>query len=106
MKPLSLTSVQALSNLHEKYPQDQITRINQLLAEQKKLEDEYQKLITDAGTQFKAGKYNEARISYTNAGTLKPAEKLPKEKIAEIDGILAGLKLKGRKLYKSNKYRF
>ena len=31
---------------------------------------------------------------YMNAGTLKPSEKLPKDKIAEIDGILADLQNK------------
>jgi tetratricopeptide (TPR) repeat protein len=78
----------------EKYPQEQIIRINALLAEQKKLDEDYQKLLTDADVQFKTGKYDEARITYTNAGTMKPVEKLPKDKIAEIDGILAGLKHK------------
>jgi len=78
----------------EKYPQEQITRINQKLAGQKKTDDDYQKLITDAGIQLTAGKYDEARVSYTNAGLLKPVEKLPKDKIVEIDGILASLKQK------------
>ena len=89
----------------EKYPQEQIARINQLLAEQKKLDEDYQKLITDADSQLKAAKYNDARNLYTNAGTLKPLEKLPKDKIAEIDGILASTKTERRKLYKSNQYR-
>jgi tetratricopeptide (TPR) repeat protein len=78
----------------EKYPQEQIIRINAILAEQKKLDEDYRKLLTDAEVLLKAAKYDEARITYTNAGTMKPAEKLPKEKIAEIDGILAGIKLK------------
>jgi tetratricopeptide (TPR) repeat protein len=78
----------------EKYPLEQINKINTLLAEQKKLADEYQKLLTEADQLFKSGKYDEARISYTNACTMKPLEKLPKDKIIEIDGILAALKLK------------
>jgi tetratricopeptide (TPR) repeat protein len=78
----------------EKYPQDQVVKINQLLAEQKKTDDDYQKLITDADTRMTTGKYEEARGLYTTAGTLKPLEKLPKDKIAEIETILAGLKLK------------
>ncbi|MFA5972421.1 MAG: hypothetical protein WC780_08735 [Lentimicrobiaceae bacterium] len=78
----------------EKYPREQIAHINQLLAEQEKLDTDYQNLITDANTRLKAGKYDEARIAYTNAGALKPSEKLPKEKITEIDTILAGIKLK------------
>jgi tetratricopeptide (TPR) repeat protein len=78
----------------EKYPQDQIAQINAILAGQKKIDEDYQKLLTDADQQLKTGKYDDARSLYTNAGTLKPLEKLPKDKIAEIDAILAGLKLK------------
>jgi len=78
----------------EKYPQEQIVLINQKLAGQKKTDDDYQRLIADAGIQLTAAKYDDARISYSNASLLKPAEKLPKDKITEIDGILASLKLK------------
>jgi hypothetical protein len=78
----------------ETYPKDQITKINQLIADQKKLDENYQKLITDADVQFKATKYEDARSLYVNAGALKPAEKLPKDRIAEIDGLLAGIQQK------------
>ena len=78
----------------EKYPQEQIIQINALLADQKKLEEDYYKLLTDADALLKAGKYDEARTAYTNAGTMKPAEKLPKDKIADIDRMLAAIKLK------------
>ncbi len=78
----------------EKYPQEQIALINQKLAGQKKTDEDYQQLITEAGAWFTSGKYDEARISYTNAALLKPAEKLPKDKIAEIDGMLASMKLR------------
>jgi tetratricopeptide (TPR) repeat protein len=78
----------------EKYPQDQVARINQALADQKKLDEDYQKLINNGATQLNAGKYDEARRLYTDAGILKPSEKLPKDIIAEIDGILADLKNK------------
>jgi tetratricopeptide (TPR) repeat protein len=78
----------------EKYPQEQVAKINQILADQKLLDDKYQKAIADADAEMKAGKYNESRIFYANAGTLKPLEKLPKEKMAEIDVILADLQNK------------
>ncbi len=77
----------------EKYPVEQIARINKLLAEQKKLDDSYQKMVLDAEGLMKEGKYTEARILFVDAGKLKPSEKLPAEKIAELDNILAGLKL-------------
>ena len=78
----------------EKYPQEQITKVNQLIAEQKKLDDDYQKLLVDADVQFRASKYTEARKLYSDAGALKPIEKLPKDKITEIDGIIADLQSK------------
>ena len=78
----------------EKYPQDQLAKVNQLLADQKKLDDDYQKLLSDADALLKNAKYNDARVLYTNAGTLKPSEKLPKDKMAEIDSILADLQNK------------
>jgi tetratricopeptide (TPR) repeat protein len=78
----------------EKYPQDQVVVINQALAKQKKLDEDYQKLINEAATQLNTGKYDEARRLYTDAGILKPSEKLPKDIIAEIEGILADLKNK------------
>jgi tetratricopeptide (TPR) repeat protein len=78
----------------EKYPQDQIIAINKFLADQKKIDDDYQKLLTDADTQLKAAKYNEAKAIFVTASTLKPIEKLPKDKIAEIEGILSEIKSK------------
>lgn len=78
----------------EKFPQEQIVKINQLLEDQKKLDADYLKLITDADTRFKEAKYEESRTLYTNAGNLKPAEKLPKDKVTEIDKILEGIQQK------------
>jgi len=78
----------------EKYPQEQITRINQKLADLKKLDDDYQQLITEATSLLASGKYDDARNTYNHASGLKPAEKLPKDKIAEIENILAAIKLK------------
>ncbi len=76
----------------EKYPQDQVSLINKLIADQKKLDEDYLKLITDADVQLKSGKYDEARKMFVDAGKLKPAENLPKDKIAEIDGLLADIR--------------
>lgn len=78
----------------EKYPQEQLARINTLIAEQKKLNEDYQKLIADADILMKDGKFEEARGIYANAATLKPQEKLPKDKMAEISSVIATAKLK------------
>ncbi len=92
----ALEPYQRASNVKpaEQYPKDQISNINRFVAEQKKLDEDYTKLITDADTKFKATKYDESRSLYSDASTLKPAEKLPKDKIAEIDGIIAAMQLK------------
>jgi tetratricopeptide (TPR) repeat protein len=92
----ALDPYQRASNIKpaEKYPQDQVVKINKLIAEQKKVDDDYQRLIKDGSAQLNEGKYTEARRLYSDAGILKPKEKLPKDIIAEIDGILADLKNK------------
>ena len=78
----------------EKYPQEQIARINQKLADLKKLDDDYQLLITEASALMTAGKYDEAINAFNKASVLKPGENLPKNKLSEIQGILEALKLK------------
>ena len=76
----------------EKYPKDKIAEIDKILADQaakQKLEKQYQDLITQADKAFNAKDYNNAKSKYSDAANLKPDEKYPKDKIAEIDKILA-----------------
>ena len=84
----------------EKYPQDQVAEINKQLVSQKKLDEDYQKLINEGSIQLNSAKYDEARRLYTDAGLLKPSEKLPKDNIARIDGIFADLKNKDQSFSK------
>lgn len=58
----------------------------------KKLQDDYNVTIADAGTDFKNSEYQKSKGKYQKALTLKPDEILPKEQIAKIDQILADLK--------------
>jgi len=58
---------------------------------QKKIQDEYDAIIADAGTDFTNKEYQKSKGKYQKALTLKPAEELPKEQIAKIDQILADL---------------
>jgi len=92
--PEALEPYQLASTIkpNEKYAQEQIFTINQLLADQKKQDEEYQKLLTEAETLLRDKKYSESRFTYTNAGLLKPSEELPNKKIAEIDTILENIK--------------
>ncbi|MDP3643682.1 MAG: hypothetical protein Q8S54_10895 [Bacteroidota bacterium] len=57
----------------------------------KKLQDEYNAAIADAGNDFKNKDYLKSKGKYQKALTLKPAEILPKDQIAKIDQILAEL---------------
>ena len=78
----------------EAYPAAQISKAKQLIAERLKneqLERSYLAYIAKADSLFKLNSYQPAKVSYTDASRLKPAEQYPKDKIAEIDGILADL---------------
>ena len=81
----------------EVYPKERITSIDKILAEtalQKKLDDQYQQAIESADQLFAAKSYEPAKAGYTHASAIKPQESYPKEKIAEIDRLMAGLAAK------------
>jgi hypothetical protein len=81
----------------EIYPKEKITEIGTLLAEiakQKALDDQYASIIVKGDQLLAARSYDQARIEFVNAGKIKSAEQYPKDKIAEIDGILNEIKEK------------
>ncbi len=81
----------------ELYPKEKITEIGTLLAEiakQKALDDQYASIIVKGDQLLAARSFDQARIEYVNAGKIKSAEQYPKDKIAEIDGILNEIKEK------------
>ena len=81
----------------EFYPKQKISEIDKILADlaaKQKLEQEYQSAIKEADALFGQKKYNEAKSKYTAASQLKPDESYPKQKISEIDKILADLAAK------------
>jgi tetratricopeptide (TPR) repeat protein len=82
----------------EQYPKDKLKEIEDILAnlakidaEQKAKDEKYQQLITEADNLLGSKDYENAKGKYNEALTVKTEEKYPKEKIAEIDGILADL---------------
>jgi len=79
---------------NEKYPQEQITRINQMIAEQQKKDDSYASLMAQAEKQYADTKLLEARASYAEALKIKPNEKQAVEMISRIDATLAEQKAK------------
>jgi len=92
--PAAKTGYQAALKLKpgQQYPKDKITEIDNLLAEfarQKGLEDQYTSSIAKADKLFTDKQLDQSRAEYIIAGNLKPDETYPKEKIAEIDKLLA-----------------
>lgn len=75
----------------EVYPKDQITLINSTLAELQGIDQQYDKLMTDAVKNKSTQKWEIAKSNYEAALGLKPNEQAPKDGIAEIDAKLAGL---------------
>ena len=72
----------------EKYPQDKISEINGILANQKSVQENYDKVIIDADKSFSEKNYPLALAAYQMALGLKPSETYPKGKISEINSIL------------------
>ena len=78
----------------EQYPKDKIIEINDILAsitKQKALDDQYKAALTKADQLLASKTYDQARLEYQNAGSIKPDENYPKEKIIEIDKIIADI---------------
>ncbi|MBE0637229.1 MAG: tetratricopeptide repeat protein [Bacteroidales bacterium] len=89
----ALTEFQKASNLkpEEMFPKSKITEINSLLAELAEMEVTYQATINLGDQLFGQKEYNQSLAEFQKASNLKPDENYPKEKIAEINTLLAGL---------------
>src|SRR5690606_30689640 len=88
---------QALKD-YEEYPKTKLKEIEAALAEIAKKEaeekaktEQYNAAIAAADNALNAKKYEDAKAKYNEAIDIKPDEKYPKDKIAEIDTILADL---------------
>lgn len=93
----------------EKYPKDKLKEIETILAElakkegdNKAKEEQYQKTIKEADGLLVAKDYSNSKSKYQAALTLKANEKYPKDKITEIDNILADLAKKDADLKSKN----
>jgi len=58
-------------------------------AKAKENEQKYQAAIKAGGDLMTANKLAEAKVKFQEAGTLDPSQALPKQKITEIDGLIA-----------------
>ncbi|MCX6286862.1 MAG: hypothetical protein NTY96_07095, partial [Bacteroidetes bacterium] len=73
----------------EKYPKDRIAELTTLIAAQRSKDEAYIKLIASADQFFTVKSYASSRKDYESASKIKPEQPYPKNKIAEIDGLLA-----------------
>lgn len=71
----------------EKYPLQQLEKINGILADFNRKDENYSLLIAKADKQLTEKKYDDAISTYTKALTIKPNEKYPQEKINAIKSI-------------------
>ena len=75
----------------EKYPKDRIAELTLLVADQRSKDEAYSKLIANADELFSNKSYVASRKNYMNASKIKPEQSYPKNKIIEIDKLLASL---------------
>ncbi|MCO6499739.1 MAG: hypothetical protein J5I47_05105 [Vicingus serpentipes] len=80
----------------EQYPKDKVREIEKILAdiankeaEEKAKEEQYKQLIADADRMLGSKDYNGAKGKYIEATKIKVEEKYPKDKLLEIEKILA-----------------
>lgn len=76
----------------EKYPDQQISAINRILAEEQAATDAFNAAIASADQQFEAKNYAEAREQYNRALEINSKAPYPASQIARIDKLIAGQK--------------
>lgn len=81
-------------NPDDAYPKDQLKEVEKAkarLAEEQKLNDEYNNIIASADNLFSTGNYDQSLQKYNQASELKPEDDYPKTRIEKINIILADL---------------
>ena len=71
------------------YPDKQIMQCEKLIAQKRNAETNYNKFIAQGDNLFNKQNYINAKTAYQNALNIKPAEQYPKQKLAEIDKLIA-----------------
>ncbi|MBI9066928.1 MAG: hypothetical protein JEZ09_06525 [Salinivirgaceae bacterium] len=89
---------------NETYPKQKISEIDVILAKQlvdkarfDEIQKQYDQFITLANERYTKQEWQPAKGLYQQASALKPNEVLPKQRIVEIDNLLAGITDKNRK---------
>lgn len=73
----------------EAYPKDQIAKVEGLMAEAAKVEQNYLAAVEKGDNALAAQDYAAAKTAFEEAGKIKPSEEYPKNKIKEIEDYLA-----------------
>jgi tetratricopeptide (TPR) repeat protein len=89
----------------EAYPKDKIAEIDRIVVEAAASADAERQLQLDYEAAMKAGdqsrsakEYQEALTAYRGASELKPAEQLPKDKIAEMEKVIGDMQSDAERL--------
>ncbi len=72
----------------ESYPQQRITDIGTLLAQLSAAQKAYEDAVSKADREFKAEKFDAAKLAYADAQKAKPDETYPAEMISKIDSTV------------------
>jgi tetratricopeptide (TPR) repeat protein len=72
----------------ETYPQQRITEIGTLMAQLSAAQKAYEDAVTKGDREFKAEKFDVAKLAYADAQNAKPEESYPGEMIAKIDSTV------------------
>ena len=64
-----------------------------ILAQEKIVQETYDKLIATADNYFNKQEYDQAKIKYQNALKNKPDEVYPVQKLGEIEGLVSDLEM-------------
>ena len=78
---------------NEKYPQDQIVKIDEILLGSQSVDNNYTLAITEGDKLFGMKDYSGANASFAKASAIKPAESYPKQRMIEIKNITEGIAL-------------
>lgn len=73
----------------ETYPTQKIAEIEAILAENAKKDQAYSAAVAAGDQALAASNYEAAKTEFQKAGELKPDEKYPKDKLSEIEAIIA-----------------
>ncbi|MEI7983212.1 MAG: hypothetical protein WCI71_16305, partial [Bacteroidota bacterium] len=74
----------------EEYPKTKIKEIDGLLAQARKVQEEYDKYISFADSFYIDKSYSRARENYLLASTVKPKENYPREMLSKVEKMMTG----------------